>query len=204
MNEHANEHELSWHISYWPLLVSVGALFLAPLSFIFHFVYHNTLMSALSLGIGVPLTLISIIGWVREGIEDKHGYSAGHSVWAMPLFIVAEALFFAGFFVAYWVLRLTAKSWPPAGTPHMEYAIPVLMTIILVASSVTIHFAERCLEKEVEDRSGFKTWLIVTLILGAIFVALSAYEWSALISGGFGASTNVYSTAFYSITGLHA
>jgi cytochrome c oxidase subunit 3 len=122
----------------------------------------------------------------------------------MPLFIVAEALFFAGFLVAYWVLRLTAKSWPPAGTPHLEYVIPVIMTIILIASSVTIHFAERCLEKEVADKNGFHTWLIVTLILGAVFVALSVYEWSALISAGFGASTNVYSTAFYSITGLHA
>lgn len=196
-------HELKWHTSYWPFTISFGVLFLVPLAFIFYFVYKNPLMSALSLGIGAPLTLISIIGWVKEGLEDVHGYSAGHSVWAMPLFIVAEALLFVGFFVAYWALRLTAPSWPPAGTPEKEFLVPIVMTAILFTSSITIHLAERYIEPEHEDRGSFLTWLAVTLILGSVFLGLSAYEWTGLISHGFTVKTNIYSTAFYSITGFH-
>lgn len=196
-------HELTWHTSYWPLLVSFGILFLVPLSFITYFVYKSAFLAAVSLGIGAPLTIISIAGWVKEGIEDKHGYSQGISVWAMPLFIIAEALLFVAFFAAYWALRLMSPSWPPAGTPEISHSIPILMTAILIASSFTIHLAEMNIEEERYDRSKFLTWLVLTIALGSVFLGLSAYEWSHLIEHGFTARTNIFSTAFYSITGFH-
>lgn len=203
MSEKAMEHGRQWHTSYWPLLGSVGVLFLVPLAFIFYFVYKNPMMSIVSLGIGAPLTLISIAGWVKEGIEDAHGYSEGHSVWAMPIFIVAEALLFVGFFAAYWATRLTAPVWPPAGTPEMPVTIPVIMTAILVASSITIHMAEKNIEHEPSKKGGFLNWLIITMILGVAFLGLSAYEWSELIHEGFNIKTNIYSTSFFSLTGFH-
>jgi len=201
MSVNAMEHEVRWHTSYWPLVLSVGILFLLPLSFSFHFVYKNPLMSIISLGIGVPLTLISIAGWVKEGIEDEHGYSEGHSVWAMPIFIMAEALLFIGFFAAYWVMRLSAPEWPPAGTPEMPLFIPLIMTVLLVSSSMTIHFAEHKMEHN--DNGGFLTWLVLTIILGATFLGMSGYEWSELFHEGFNPKTNAYSTSFFSITGFH-
>lgn len=203
MKEHTQGHALTWHTSYWPFIMSFGILFLVPLPFIFYFVYKAALVSIVSLGIGAPMTGISIAGWVKEGIADEHGYSEGHSVWAMPIFIVAEALLFAGFFAAYWALRLTAASWPPAGTPVIEHTIPLIMTVILVASSFTMHIAEKQLEPERGGRSGFLGWLVITMLLGTVFVGLSAYEWSTLIHEGFTVKTNVYSSAFYSLTGFH-
>src|SRR3972149_225488 len=201
MSEYAMEHELKWHTSYWPLILSVGVLFLLPLAFAFYFVYKNPFMSVVSLGIGAPLTLISIAGWVKEGIEDIHHYSEGHSIWAMPIFILAEALLFIGFFAAYWVTRLSQSSWPPQGTPEMPFLVPVIMTIILISSSVTIHFSEKKLEEG--DNSGFVIWLITTMVLGALFLGLSAYEWSELWHEGFTPKTNIYSSAFFSLTGFH-
>ncbi|MBI3397947.1 MAG: heme-copper oxidase subunit III [Deltaproteobacteria bacterium] len=204
MSEKIVEHELTWHTSYWPLIGSVGVLFLAPLAFAFYFVYKMPMMSIISLGIGAPLTIISIAGWVKEGIEDEHGYSEGHSVWAMPIFIVAEATLFVGFFAAYWALRLTAPVWPPAGTPHeMPFAIPLIMTAILLSSSVTIHMAEKHLEEETGNKGGFLKWLIITIILGAAFLSLSAYEWSELMHEGFNIKTNIYSSVFFPLTGFH-
>lgn len=202
MQEHAAAHELKWHTSYWPLLLSVGVLFFVPLSFSFYFVYKNPLLSIISLGIGAPLTLISIAGWIKEGIvNDEHGYSEGHSVWAMPIFILAEALLFIGFFAAYWTMRLTAPSWPPAGTPEMPVLIPLIMTVVLVTSSITIHFAEHKMDHN--DNNGFLTWLIITIILGAAFIGLSGFEWTELFHEGFNVKTNAYSTSFFSITGFH-
>ncbi len=202
MSEHSLEHELRWHTSYWPLLLSVGILFLAPLAFTFYFVYNKPFLAIVSLGVGAPLTLISIAGWVKEGMEDIHGYGEGLSVWAMPFFIVAEALLFVGFFAAYWVMRLSAPVWPPAGTPEMPLLVPIVMTIILVSSSITIHIGEKRLEEG--DNSGFLTWLGVTLVLGILFLAFSAFEWTELFHEGFNFKTNAYSTAFFSITGFHA
>ncbi|OGQ51563.1 MAG: hypothetical protein A3J24_00765 [Deltaproteobacteria bacterium RIFCSPLOWO2_02_FULL_53_8] len=208
MSEHLGGHteggELVWHTSVWPALASFGLLLLLPLPFMLHFVYSRPLTAAVVLLAGVVLVILSVAGWVKEGLEDVHGYGAGHSVWAMPLFIVAEAMIFVGFLAAYWILRFSAASWPPAGTPVKEYFVPVFMTFLLVSSSVTIHFAEKNLELERESMPDFIFWLCATIILGAVFSGLTVYEWSSLFHEGFNLGTNVYSTAFYSITGLHA
>ncbi|MCK5167194.1 MAG: cytochrome c oxidase subunit 3, partial [Rhodospirillaceae bacterium] len=89
-----------------------------------------------------------------------------------------------------------------AGTPEINKVIPLIMTVILVASSITIHHAEEKLEHG--DRSGFNKWLLITIILGIIFLGFTTYEYNHLIHAGFIPSTNIYSTAFYTITGFHA
>ena len=62
--EHGAAHGLHWETSPW-LVLTIGILFLLP--FAFHSIlYTQTLMAMLSLGIGVPLTVISIAGWISE------------------------------------------------------------------------------------------------------------------------------------------
>lgn len=200
MKEHAVEHKLHWETSYWPLILSIGVLFLVPFAFSFFFVYNKPAMGILSLGIGVPLTVLSIIGWISEGVGQKE--EPGYSIAAMPLFIVAEAFIFIAFFAGYWALRLKAPYWPPAGTPEISSLVPIIMTVVLVSSSLTIHLSEVQMERG--DRGGFLTWLIITIILGTIFLGLTTREWSHLHAEGFNFKTNLYSTAFYSITGFHA
>ncbi len=200
MSEHS--HELEWETSPWPLIVCVGILLFAPLAFSFHFVYEKPAATLVSLALGGVLILISVIGWVKDGLEDKHGWGAGLSFPAMPFFILAEAFIFVALFAAYWMIRLKAPHWPPAGTPHISMVTPVIMTVILVSSSVTIHLAE--MRHEAGNHTGFLGWLWVTIILGAVFFFLTMKEWSHLIGEGFNTTTNAYSTVFYSITGLHA
>lgn len=201
MSNHTMKDELEWHTSIWPFILSVGILFLVPLAFSFYFVYKNPLLAVIAFGIGAPLTLISIVGWVKEGIEDKHHYNEGHSIWAMPIFVLVEAMLFIGFFAAYWVLRFTAPVWPPQGTPEMPLTIPIIMTIILLSSSGTIYLAESKMEEG--DNSNFIKWLMVTIALGALFLGFKALEWTDLFHEGFLPKTNIYSTAFFSLTGFH-
>ncbi len=200
MNGHTSEHQLHWETSPWPLVLSIGILFLLPFAFSFYFVYSKPVMAVLSLGIGVPLTVLAIAGWISEGVGQKD--EPGFSIAAMPLFIVAEAFIFVAFFVAYWVMRLGAPFWPPAGTPEISTGVPIIMTIILVSSSFTIHFGEVKMERG--DKGGFLTWLVVTIILGTLFLVLSMTEYSHLFAEGFNFKTNSYSTAFFSITSFHA
>jgi cytochrome c oxidase subunit 3 len=188
-----------WETSVWPLVLSAGILFALPLAFSFHFVYQKSLIAALCLGLGTPLVIAGIAGWVNEALA---GHGEGLSAPAMGWFILAEALLFLGFFAAYWFMRLSAPSWPPAGSVPMPKLVPAVMTVLLISSSITYHFAEAAHERGRRER--FLLWLAVAIALGASFVGLSAYEWQDLVGRGFSISRNAFSTAFYSITGFHA
>lgn len=199
MANHSASHPAHWEFSPWPLVLSVAILFLVPLSFAFKFVYHQPLLAVICLGVGVPLTVAGIIGWVREAIGGEHGI--GLSTPAMGWFILAEAMIFLPFFASYWFMRLTAPEWPPAGSVPMPVVLPAIMTVTLVTSSFTIHIAESKLFSG--DRNGFTRWLLVTMALGAGFLSMSAYEWKHLFHEGFNPATNVYGSSFFSITGFH-
>lgn len=187
-----------WETSVWPFWIALGILIMVPLPFIWHFVYGKPLLAILCLGLGVPMTVMGVAGWVREGMA---GHGEGLIVPAMSWFILAEALIFLAFFAAYWFMRLTAAAWPPAGSVEMPTVIPVVMTVALIASSVTFHVAEAAHEAGSHGR--FLFWLVLTMLLGAAFVTLSGFEWRELIHHGFGPGTNSYATAFFSITGFH-
>ncbi len=194
----AHAHE--WEVSPWPLVLSVGILFLLPLAFAFYFVYDKPVLAVACLGIGTPLSIAGIAGWIVEGLATKE--EQGLAVPAMPWFILAEALIFLSFFAAYWTMRLSAPAWPPAGTVELPTVAPLIMTVILVTSSFTIHAAEGRLMAG--QRGPFLRWLLLTMVLGVAFLGFSAFEWTELFHEGFGFHTNVYSTAFFSITGFHA
>lgn len=188
-----------WETSIWPLVCSVGVLLVLPLAFSFHFVYQMPMLAVFCLGVGVPVTVWGVTGWVREAIA---GHGEGLVVPAMGWFILAEALIFAAFFVAYWFMRISAASWPPPGSVTMPQLVPAVMTVVLVTSSFTYHAAETAHERGAPG--AFLGWLLATLVLGTGFLGLSAFEWRELVQAGFGFGTNAFSTAFYSITGFHA
>jgi cytochrome c oxidase subunit 3 len=192
-DDHAHAH---WDTSIWPFVISFGILALA-IAFSFNYVYHKPFAAVLSLGIGTPLILAGIAGWTSEAMGKGEGLSFG----AMGWFILAEAMIFLSLFAAYWYLRLNAPVWPPAGSVPLPKLIPAMMTVILVVSSLTIHRAEDLLH--VGDRSGYIRWLLITIVLGFCFLGMSGFEWSHLMHEGFHIGTNVQSTIFFCITGLH-
>ena len=133
----------------------------------------------------------------------------GHSVeWHLPskrrvgmtALIVGESAIFTIFVVAY--VFYIGKS-PTGPTPAQVLEIPVLATICLLSSSLTILRAEKAIE---DDRIGsFTVWLGATIALAAVFLANTALEWKKLIyQDGLTVSTNLFGTTFYSLVGLHA
>lgn len=193
--------EHSWEWSWSPAAIVAGIFFVIPLAFTANFQYENVLLTAIFCGIGVPLLIAGIAKWASEGLRQRH-MQFGYSVSGIAIFIVSEAFIFLSMFASYWLARLSAYTWPPEGTPHIGLLLPVIMTVVLVSSSITIHMAEAKLHEG--DVSGFKGMLGTTILLGLIFFGMSMYEYNHLIQAGFGMSTNIYSTAFYSITGFHA
>jgi cytochrome c oxidase subunit III len=124
------------------------------------------------------------------------------------LFIVSEAVMFGAFFAQYFYNRILSDSWPNrAGLPEgfdrvPAFPLPVILTVVLVSSGFTAHWAQNAIRRD--DRDQFQGWLIVTVLLGLSFLAGQAYEYANLIlNEGFSISTGIYGTVFFSLTGLH-
>jgi cytochrome c oxidase subunit 3 len=194
-------HEHHWEMSWAPMAISFGTLFLVPVTFALYMVYQLPFAAIVSAGIGTPLVLAGIAKWVHEG-ATQHSAISNVSPVGIGVFIIGEIFIFLGLFASYWLMRLSAGSaWPPAGTPHLNLVLPLVMTAILVASSVTYHHAEDLLDQG--KKSAFITWVAVSVVLGAAFLGCTIYEYTHLIEEGFLPSSNQYSAAFYSLTGFH-
>jgi cytochrome c oxidase subunit III len=119
----------------------------------------------------------------------------------MLLFLSSEVMFFGGLFAAYFSARASfAGAWgPPEGAEPLEIlpiALPI--TLVLLSSSVTMHWAVQSIRRG--NPSGLRLWLGVTLALGILFLAGQAYDYTVL---GFGISDGVFGTVFYTLTGFH-
>lgn len=195
-------HAHHWEVSVAPIATVFGVFFLVPLAFSAFFVYQSVLLTAVFAGIGAPLLLFGVAKWVAEGMVYKPLVDGLASKVGLPVFIVSEIFIFLALFATYWTLRLSTDVWPPAGTPHMPAVLPLVMTVLLVASSITLHIGEEKLEHG--DLGGFRSWLILTIVLGGTFLGCTIYEYSHLAHQNFLPSTNAFSTAFFTITGFHA
>ena len=114
--------------------------------------------------------------------------------------IVAEASLFGVFVVAYLFYAGKSLNGP---FPKDVLEIPVVGTICLLSSSISVAFGAKALQRGHVRLSGF--WLLVTAVLGAVFLAGTAREWHHLIyRDGLTIATNLFGTTFYPLVGLHA
>ena len=118
----------------------------------------------------------------------------------MWLFLASEVMFFTGLIGAYIVLR-SAPGWPgPEG--HLSVPIGTANTLILIGSSVTIVLA---LAASLRERIGaVRGWLGLTILLGASFLVIKGFEYSAKFSHHIFPSTNVFWSCYFALTGFHA
>ena len=118
----------------------------------------------------------------------------------MACLIVAESAIFIIFVVAYVYYIGKSLSGP---TPAQVLELPILGTICLLSSSITVHFAVSGLRKN--NIRNCTLWLAGTVLLGAVFLMSTAREWYHLIHDfGLTIRTNLFGTTFYSLVGLHA
>ncbi|QEE28897.1 heme-copper oxidase subunit III [Terriglobus albidus] len=118
----------------------------------------------------------------------------------MAALIVGESALFTIFVVAY-IFYLGRSLTGPKPSDVLE--VPVLGTICLLSSSLTIWRAERAIEND--RRRSFTVWLATTVVLAVCFLVGTALEWHKLIyRDGLTISTNLFGTTFYSLVGLHA
>lgn len=114
--------------------------------------------------------------------------------------IAAESAIFVIFVVAYVFYLGRSLSGP---TPREVLEVPILNTVCLLSSSITIHLAVRALRQG--KMLAFKLFWFFTLALGAKFLIGTGIEWDRLIyEHGLTITTNLFGTTYYSLVGLHA
>ncbi len=124
--------------------------------------------------------------------EQPSLLAVGTVVW-----LASELMFFGGLFAAYFTLRAEAVRWPPADV-ELETAVTAIATVLLIASSGTMHLAG--LAQERDDRVAMKRWLVLTFVLGALFLSNVVREFLTL---DFEISSNAYGSMYYLMTGFH-
>lgn len=143
----------------------------------------------------------------------------------MVLFILSEVMFFFSFFWSFFHISLSPSPeirciWPPLNIEIIKpWAIPLLNTLILIGSGVTITVSHYCLKKKVNPNieitsnilgkdivikkktvSSTALFLKFTIILGLIFTLIQGFEYA---DSPFSYKNNIYGSLFFLLTGFH-
>lgn len=153
----------------------------------------------------IGLFLAGLYGWVYHAFVshfwEREESSGGNALkWGMIAFLGSElATFGAGFSYYFWI---RAGAWPPGELPELTGSLVLGNTVLLVLSSVTLHWAH--IQIRNDERGRFIAGLVATLLLGLVFVGGQVYEYyEFIVHENFTVAEGAYGSAFYGLTGLH-
>ncbi|HEY9422983.1 MAG TPA: cytochrome c oxidase subunit 3 family protein [Thermoanaerobaculia bacterium] len=164
-------------------------------------------------------------------LTETHGHGAHHhpalahqfdsleqqkesSTLGMWLFLVTEVMFFGGLFLAYVIYRGRYPEAFLAGSNTLDVLLGGLNTAVLIASSWTMVLA--IWAAQVNWRKGIVLFLILTMILGSVFLVVKAFEYaekfehhhvpgaSFQFEGAQPQHAEIFFSLYFIMTGLHA
>ena len=191
----------------WPIYTSVALLTLTTSAVS---TFHGFNNANYILIFALLLVILSMSYWWRDVISEGT-YLGNHTLavqrglnMGVILFIVSEALFFLAIFWAFFHSALSptvelGAQWPPMGIEAINpFELPLLNTVILLSSGVTVTYAHHSLIQG--NRSGALYGLIATVILAIVFTALQGIEYTV---SSFTISDGAFGSCFYFGTGFH-
>lgn len=197
--------------SVWPLTsaIGVGTLYvgvsLIALSYGKDALFPRWPGLALFLG-GLVVFLTGLFGWLYHGFVyqywsrgiDRHDRITLRV--AMILFLTSEIATFGAGFTYYFYIR--AHPWPRGSIPELLSPVLLVNTVLLLTSSVTMHFAHRAIHDGHHKR--FVQLLGVTVFLGCAFLAGQIYEYyEFIVEKGYTLTNGLFASGFFGLTGLH-
>jgi cytochrome c oxidase subunit 3 len=138
---------------------------------------------------------------MRVVAESNRQPLVANGVLGMLIFVVAEAMLFAGLISAFSIARASAMFWPPPGQPRLPLEATAFNTLALLASGALLFAARRSFQR---DRARARRALLASMLLGACFVAFQGVEWVRLVGQGLTLTSSTLGSFFYLIVGLHA
>ena len=183
-------------------------------------------------GLGLLWFLFGLKSWFGEAINESETGKYGKNIdlsfrWSMGWFIFSEVMFFAAFFGALFYARNIAMPWlgdlnnkilwpdfaavwpnlGPAGVVESfqtmgPWPIPTINTALLLMSGVTLTWAHHALLAN--KRSQLIQGLVLTILLGAVFMCFQVYEYHHAYSElNLKLTSGIYGSTFFLLTGFH-
>ena len=144
---------------------------------------------------------------------DNLGQQFEASSLGMWLFLVTEILFFGGLFTAYMVYRMAYPEAFAEASHHLNIVLGGTNTAVLIGSSLTMAMAVYAAQQG--DRNRQVLFLVLTMVLGLVFLGVKSVEYSHKFAEGLVPGPNfrfegdaIHAQLFFSLyfvmTGLHA
>ena len=159
---------------------------------------------------------------MRPPFPAERGVDAHNLKLGMWVFLASEVMFFTALIGSYVILRFGAPGeWARPGVV-LNIPVTAFNTFLLICSSVSMVKAFAAIADGNQKRLRF--WLLMTILGGAMFVSVQAYEYTHLIHRGFlpsgvregselaelvangtlpQATMGLYGSTFYTMTGFH-
>ena len=118
----------------------------------------------------------------------------------MWVYLGSDCLLFGTLISTYLLLRHRSVSGPQ---PADVFDIPFtsVSSFVLLMSSLTMALAVAAINRGDVHRN--RVWLATTAMLGATFIGGQVYEFTTFYREGLGYTTNIFGSAFYTLTGFH-
>jgi cytochrome c oxidase subunit 3 len=191
----------------WPILTSIC---IGVIVFTGAFSMHMFKKIYYVFFLGLSAVVYSMCLWFRDVIVEAtyrgyHTLAVQKGIYiGVALFIISEVFFFFAIFWAYFHSSLGPEieigtQWPPIGIQVINpFELPLLNTIILLSSGITVTYAHHSLIKG--NRKDTLNGLLYTIILALLFTGLQGIEYTV---SSFTISDGVFGTCFYFGTGFH-
>lgn len=136
------------------------------------------------------------------------------STLGMWIFLVTEIMFFGGAFTAYTVYRSFYPDAFAAASNELNVIVGAINTCVLIVSSLTMAMA--VYSAQTSNTKALIRYLILTMIFGAAFLGIKAYEWYDKwehhhvpgplfhFAGPYGERAQLFFSLYFAMTGLHA
>ena len=119
---------------------------------------------------------------------------------AMWVYLGSDCLLFGSLISTYLLLRHRSTLGPG---PKDVFDIPFtsVSSFVLLMSSLTMALAVASITRGDLQRN--RAWLATTAMLGGVFIGGQVYEFTTFYREGLGYTTNIFGSAFYTLTGFH-
>jgi cytochrome c oxidase subunit 3 len=142
--------------------------------------------------------------------EEQQYETAQFGMW---VFLVTEVMFFGGLFTAYLIYRIQFAEAFQHASHHLDIFWGCFNTVVLIGSSLTMAMAVH--SARISKKNAIAFWLVMTMILGAIFLGVKAYEYThkwheGLVPFNFfldapdAGYQRIFFSLYFAMTGLHA